>query len=191
MRKNIVQNYNKKHKDVTKVSFIAFNTGKNHRMNQNEHPFVDMINKHTALINKICRSFCGDTVEDNEDLRQDIILNLWRGWKRWKPDYKPITWIYRVAINTAISWRRKRLREIETHPIDEYDIPQDADNQENIEQLYYLIRQLPANDQRLLQLYIEGWSGSEIAKMMQISESNVTTRITRAKDKLKELNSGL
>ena len=150
-----------------------------------------MVTNHTALIDKICRSFCGENIEDNEDLRQDIILNLWRGWKRWKPNHKPITWIYRVAMNTAISWRRNRLKQIETQPLYDYDIPQDDNNKEAIEQLYNLILQLPAYDQKLLQLYIEGWSGGEIAKMMQISESNVTTRIARIKGKLKELNSEL
>lgn len=150
-----------------------------------------MVTNHTALIDKICRSFCGENIEDNEDLRQDIILNLWRGWKRWKPNHKPITWIYRVAMNTAISWRRNRLKQIETQPLYDYDIPQDDNNKEAIEQLYNLILQLPAYDQKLLQLYIEGWSGTEISKMMQISESNVTTRIARIKGKLKELNSEL
>ena len=150
-----------------------------------------MVTNHTALIDKICRSFCGENIEDNEDLRQDIILNLWRGWKRWKPYHKPITWIYRVATNTAISWKRNRIKQIETQPLYDYDIPQDDNNKEAIEQLYNLILQLPAYDQKLLQLYIEGWSGGEIAKMMQISESNVTTRIARIKGKLKELNSEL
>lgn len=147
-----------------------------------------MVTNHTALIDKICRSFCGENIEDNEDLRQDIILNLWRGWKRWKPNHKPITWIYRVAMNTAISWRRNRLKQIETQPLYDYDIPQDDNNKEAIEQLYNLILQLPAYDQKLLQLYIEGWSGKEISKMMQISESNVTTRIARIKEKLIEIN---
>ena len=150
-----------------------------------------MVTNHTALIDKICRSFCGENIEDNEDLRQDIILNLWRGWKRWKPNHKPITWIYRVATNTAISWKRNRIKQIETQPLYDYDIPQDDNNKEAIEQLYNLILQLPAYDQKLLQLYIEGWSGTEISKMMQISESNVTTRIARIKGKLKELNSEL
>ena len=157
-------------------------------MNQEEHPFVIMISKHTALINKICCSFCGNIVEDKEDLRQDIILNLWRGWKRWKPNHKPITWIYRVSMNTAISWKRNRMKQVETQPLYDYDIPKDDNNKEAIEQLYHLIRQLPANDQKLLQLYIEGWSGNEIAKMMHISESNVTTRVARIKEKLKEIN---
>ncbi len=80
------------------------------------------------------------------------------------------------------------MKQIETQPINNYDIPQEDNNSEEIEQLYNLIRQLPASDQRLLQLYIEGWSGGEIAKMMQISESAVTSRISRAKNKLKELN---
>lgn len=156
-------------------------------MTNAEHPFLETIERHTALIDKICRSFC-DNEEDRDDLRQDILLNLWRGWKRWKPYHKPITWIYRVAMNTAISWRRNRLKQIEIQPLYDYDIPQDDNNKEAIEQLYNLILQLPAYDQKLLQLYIEGWSGCEIAKMMHISESNVTTRVARIKEKLKEIN---
>ena len=93
-----------------------------------------------------------------------------------------------MATNTAISWRRNRLKQIETQPLYDYDIPQDDNNKEAIEQLYNLILQLPAYDQKLLQLYIEGWSGKEISKMMQISESNVTTRIARIKEKLIEIN---
>ena len=80
------------------------------------------------------------------------------------------------------------MKQVETQPLYDYDIPQDDNNKEAIEQLYHLIRQLPANDQKLLQLYIEGWSGNEIAKMMHISESNVTTRVARIKEKLKEIN---
>lgn len=157
-------------------------------MQNQEHPFIETVARHTALIDKICRSFCGDNQEDRNDLRQDILLNLWRGWKRWKPDHKPITWIYRVAKNTAISWRRNNLRQIETQPLEKTDIPPNPGNKEAVEQLYSLIYQLEASDQRLIQLYIDGWSGKEMAQMMQTTESNITTRISRIKKKLNELN---
>lgn len=157
-------------------------------MDNTEHPFIETIKRHTALLDKICRSFCGENVEDSEDLRQDILLNLWKGWKRWKPDHRPITWIYRVAMNTAISWKRHRSKQINTQPLIDLDLPQDSENQEAIEHLYSLIRQLPPIDQKLLQLYIDGWTGKEIAQMMQTSESNVTTRIARIKTRLKDLN---
>lgn len=157
-------------------------------MQTNEHPFLETITRHTALIEKMCRSFCGDSREDREDLRQDILLNLWRGWKHWKPEHKPITWIYRVAKNTAITWKRNKERQINVQPLDPTDIPHSTDNDEAVEQLYSLIRQLPVADQRLIQLYIDGWNAKEMARMLQTSESNVTTRISRIKQKLNEMN---
>lgn len=157
-------------------------------MQSNEHPFLATVTRHTALIDKICRSFCGNSREDHEDLRQDILLNLWRGWKTWKPDHKPITWIYRVAKNTAISWQRNKQRQIEVQPLETSHILQPQANNDAIEQVHSLIRQLPVSDQRLIFLYIDGWNGNEIAQMMQLSESNVTTRISRIKKKLTELN---
>ncbi|MBP5189642.1 MAG: RNA polymerase sigma factor [Bacteroidales bacterium] len=157
-------------------------------MQTNEHPFLETVTRHRALIDKICRSFCGSNREDCEDLRQDILLNLWRGWKHWKPEHKPITWIYRVAKNTAISWHRNKQRQIEIQPLETSDIPYQSENKEAVEQLYSLIGQLPSSDQRLIHLYIEGWNGNELAKMMQTSESNITTRISRIKKKLEDLN---
>ena len=156
-------------------------------MTNAEHPFLETVERHTALLDRICRSFC-DSKEDHEDLRQDILLNLWRGWKQWKPNHKPITWIYRVAMNTAITWQRNRKKHLETTVLDDKDIPQDSTDQEAVDQLYSLIRRLPAADQRLIQLYIDGWNGKEIAIMMQTTESNITTRIYRIKQKLNELN---
>lgn len=156
-------------------------------MTNAEHPFLETVERHTALLDRICRSFC-DSKEDHEDLRQDILLNLWRGWKQWKPNHKPITWIYRVAMNTAITWQRNRKKHLDTTVLDDKDIPQDSTDQEAVDQLYSLIRRLPAADQRLIQLYIDGWNGKEIAIMMQTTESNITTRIYRIKQKLNELN---
>jgi len=156
-------------------------------MTNAEHPFLETVERHTALLDRICRSFC-DSKEDREDLRQDILLNLWRGWKQWKPNHKPITWIYRVAMNTAITWQRNRKKHLETTVLDDKDIPQDSTDQEAVDQLYSLIRRLTAADQRLIQLYIDGWNGKEIAIMMQTTESNITTRIYRIKQKLNELN---
>jgi RNA polymerase sigma-70 factor (ECF subfamily) len=72
-----------------------------------QHQFLTLIEEHSAAINRVCRSFC-HTAEDCEDLRQDIILNLWLGWSRYRPTAKPVTWVWRVAVNTGISWRRHR-----------------------------------------------------------------------------------
>ena len=90
-----------------------------------EHPFIELIEKHDAAVNRVCRSFCRDA-EDREDLRQEILMHLWTGWKDYRPDHKPITWVYRVAVNTAISWRRHRLKQVDTCSFDGFDLPEDT-----------------------------------------------------------------
>ncbi len=152
-----------------------------------EHPFIKLIEQHDAAIGRICRSFCS-TAEDREDLRQEILLNLWRGWKSYRPDHKAITWVYRVALNTAIGWRRHKKRQIETLSIDGFDLPDDAVLQEQSVHLKVLIAQLPVADQRLINLYLDGFSTEETGRIMGISQTNVTTRIGRIKEKLRKLN---
>ena len=152
-----------------------------------EHPFIKLIEQHDAAIGRICRSFCS-TAEDRKDLRQEILLNLWRGWKSYRPDHKAITWVYRVALNTAIGWRRHKKRQIETLSIDGFDLPDDAILREQSAHLKVLIAQLPVADQRLINLYLDGFSTKEIGHIMDISQTNVTTRIGRIKEKLRKLN---
>ena len=152
-----------------------------------EHPFIELIEKHDAAINRVCRSFCRDA-EDRKDLRQDILMHLWTGWKDYRPDHKAITWIYRVAVNTAISWRRHRQRQVEALPLDGFDLPEDAALRELSAHLKTLISMLPASDQRLINFYLDGFSTDEIGRMMGMSQTNVTTRIARIKEKLCKMN---
>ncbi len=152
-----------------------------------EHPFIELIEKHDAAINRVCRSFCRDT-EDRKDLRQEILMHLWTGWKDYRPDHKSITWIYRVAMNTAISWRRHRQRHVETLPLDVFDLPEDAALREQSAHLKTLISMLPASDQRLINFYLDGFSTNEIGRLMGIRQTPVTTRIARIKEKLCRIN---
>ena len=152
-----------------------------------EHPFIELIEKHEAAISRVCHSFCS-LPEDREDLRQEILLHLWQGWKNYRPEHKPITWLYRVALNTAISWRRHRQRQVEVLPLDGFDLPEDAALRELSAHLKTLISMLPASDQRLINFYLDGFSTDEIGRMMSISQTNVTTRIARIKEKLCKIN---
>ena len=151
-----------------------------------EHPFIELIEKHEAAISRVCRSFCRNA-EDREDLRQEILMRLWVGWKGYRPDHKPITWIYRVALNTTVSWHRHRQRQVETLPLDGFDLPEDNTLREQAAHLKALIGMLPAGDQRLINLYLDGFSSEEIGRLMGISQTNVTTRIARIKEKLRKL----
>ena len=150
-----------------------------------EHPFIELIEKHNAAIGRICRSFCRNA-EDREDLRQEILMHLWTGWKDYRPDHKPITWLYRVAMNTAISWRRKQ--HCESLPLDGFDLPEDVTLREQSAHLKSLIAMLPSNDQWLINLYLDGFTTEEIGRLLEISQTNVTTRIHRIKEKLKKIN---
>lgn len=150
-----------------------------------EHPFIELIEKHNAAIGRICRSFCRNA-EDREDLRQEILMHLWTGWKDYRPDHKPITWLYRVAMNTAIGWRRKQ--HCESLPLDGFDLPEDVTLREQSAHLKSLIAMLPSNDQRLINLYLDGFTTEEIGRLLEISQTNVTTRIHRIKEKLKKIN---
>lgn len=152
-----------------------------------EHPFIELIEKHDAAIGRVCRSFCS-LPEDREDLRQEILLHLWQGWKVYRPEHKPITWLYRVAMNTAISWRRQRVRQVETLSLDGFDLPEDSLLREQEAHLKALIAKLPTSDRRLINLYLDGFTTGEIGRMLGISQTNVTTRIGRIKEKLRKNN---
>ena len=155
-----------------------------------QHPFLTLVEEHSAAINRVCRSFC-HTTEDCEDLRQDIIMNLWLGWSRYRLTAKPVTWVWRVAVNTGISWRRHRQRQVETAPIEGLELPDEGIDREEREWLCELIRQLPTKDQKLLRLYLDGWKQDEIGEMLGISETNVQTRMSRIKEKLRKLKDGM
>ncbi len=115
-------------------------------------------------------------------------MNLWLGWSRYRPAAKPVTWVWRVAVNTGISWLRHRNRQVETAPLEGIEIPDEGIDCENRKWLYELIRQLPAKDQKLLRLYLDGWKQNEIGEMLGISETNVQTRMSRIKQKLQKLS---
>lgn len=156
-------------------------------MMMEQHPFIELIERHNAAIERVCRSFCSSP-EDREDLKQEILVHLWQGWKGYRPEHKPITWLYRVALNTAISWRRSQKRRVETMPLEAFDVPEDATLQELSAHLRALMLRLPVADQRLLSLYLDGFSSAEIGEMMQMSTTAVTTRIGRIKEKLRKMN---
>ena len=153
-----------------------------------EHPFIELIKRHTAAINSVCRSFCS-VAEDREDLRQEILMHLWMGWKSYRPDHRPVTWVYRVALNTAISWRRHRRRQVETTSMEGFVLPDYSSLREQSAHLKALIAMLPTHDQRLINLYLDGFSTEEIGRLMGISQTNVTTRIGRIKEKLRRMSS--
>ncbi len=151
--------------------------------------FLQLVQQHKGIIIKICHSYCYNRAE-HEDLAQEIIYQLWKSWKTYRPEYTFSTWMYRVALNVAISFYRVEKRSIPLVSLDDqhdfHDIDTDAELEENIRLLYSFIRQLKELDRALILLYLESKPYKEISGILGITETNVATRISRIKETLKQ-----
>ena len=152
--------------------------------------FIQVIENHKGIIYKIANSYCRDT-EDKKDLVQEIIYQLWKCFENYDSRYKYSTWLFRIALNVSISFCRKENRRKEiANPlskdifhISEEDTQEKQGNLQMLEQFIYELKEL---DKALMLLYLEEKSHKEIAEIMGISESNVSTKINRIKNALKE-----
>ena len=157
--------------------------------------FKGWLQEHTGLIYKVARAFAA-VEADQQDLIQEILLQLWGSLPRFEGKAKASTWIYRVALNTALAWRRKETKrhatqtpliEIENFPATEADSAQRLAREETVARLYDAIHQLPKVDAALVLLYLEDVSYREMAEVLGLSESNVGVKLNRAKTALAEL----
>jgi len=152
--------------------------------------FEQTIEKNKGIIYKVANSYCKDS-DDRKDLVQEIIIQLWRSFKRFDHSSKLSTWIYRVALNVAISfYRRDSKRKMVSTELTESliaIIPEneagDAENQ--INQLQQFIGGLKDMDRALMILYLEDKSQKEMGEIMGITETNVSTKVARIKEKLR------
>ena len=149
--------------------------------------FLALTMPHQAIIYKVVNIYA-DNKEDKDDLLQEIWLQLWLSYPRFKAESKISTWMYQVALNTALTYtrksatRNKHLRNIAAEPAIEDD-KQVRHEQERI--LWEMIRSLPKAEKALILLYIEGIGYREIAEITGESESNVGVKLNRIKQKMK------
>jgi len=156
--------------------------------------FLEQLEENQDIVHKICCLYTNNT-DDRKDLGQEIICQLWKSYQSFRGDSKFTTWMYKVALNTALlNLRRHKLR-MRTERLTEHhaDIPAEAsekDKHGQISRLYEAISQLGKLDRAVMLLYLEQLSYKEISEVVGISESNVSVRLVRTKKKLKELLSG-
>jgi RNA polymerase sigma factor (sigma-70 family) len=152
--------------------------------------FELIISKHKGIIYKVANSYCKDA-DDRKDLVQEIIIQLWRSFKRFDHSCKLSTWMYRVALNVAISFYRKdSKRKMVSSELTESliaIIPENepSETESQITQLQQFIGELKDMDRALMILYLEDKSQKEMGEIMGITETNVSTKIARIKEKLK------
>ncbi|PWV54297.1 RNA polymerase sigma factor [Chitinophaga sp. S165] len=153
-----------------------------------DNVFLSVIEQHKGIIYKIANSYCRNT-EDRKDLIQEIIYQLWRSFGRYNDQYKYSTWLYRIALNVAISFYRKdskrsgRASELTTDIIIVAEEKEDLSPQLHLLQRF--ITELPELDRAIMILYLEEKSYKEIADILGLTETNIATKINRIKNKLK------
>lgn len=150
--------------------------------------FEQMLCRSRRILYRICLAFTDRQPCNIDDLYQEIVCNLWRGWPQFRGKSDPTTWVYRVALNTAGMKLRKQQRRDRPDiiPIDDRlrDTLAGEPADPLIEELYSLIDQLPDEEKKLLFLYIDRLSHAQIAAIAGISEDAVKHRIHRIKKKL-------
>lgn len=151
-----------------------------------ETTFLKLVDEHQAIIFKISRMY-RDTLEDQEDLFQEIVFQLWKSFPTFRNESKVSTWIYRIALNTAIAFFRKpRLPIVADAQPSEFKVQIENDEaSEQEERMFTALRQLNSAEKAIIALYLDDYSYNEIATLIGISENNVGVRINRIKSKLK------
>lgn len=157
----------------------------------NDPDFLALILENKGIILKICHLYCPDK-NAREDLTQEIVYQLWRSVRSYKREHRFSTWMYRVALNVAISFYREGRRRVDALPLSAFhleieDDPGNSDmDKERLGWLYICIRELKEFDRALILLYFEEKSYREIAEILGLSETNVSTKISRIKERLRQ-----
>ena len=155
--------------------------------------FQTLVDEHKKILYKVCNSYCRDR-DARDDLAQEIIIQLWRSFDRFDERYRFSTWMYRIALNVAISFYRRENTRTRFVISDEEHLLEAIDEKENqpddIRLLYEFIDGLDPLNKALVLLYLDGNNYQEIANVLGISETNAATKINRLKNKLKQELSG-
>ena len=154
-----------------------------------ELQFTRMVKEYRKTIYTVCYFFSKDTEEVN-DLFQEILINLWKGFENFHKESSLRTWIWRVSLNTCSNQERKKKNSIQTIPLSlDIDLYNDDDeHSKQIQILYDRINRLDVFDRAIILLWLENMNYQEIADVVGISLSNVTTRLFSNKEQLKSMS---
>lgn len=156
-----------------------------------EKQFIGLIKQHQGLIHKVCFMYEQD-VDARNDLFQEIVLQLWRSFPKFRGEAKITTWMYRIALNTAISGYRKQKRQLRTSELEDVHFNFAENNaseklEEDYQKLQEAIRQLSEVERAMIMMALEEIPYEEIAETIGITQNNVRVRMNRIREKLKKL----
>ena len=154
-----------------------------------ELQFTKMVKEYRKTIYTVCYFYSKDSEEVN-DLYQEILINLWKGFEKFRGESSLKTWIWRVSLNTCNNQERKKKGSVQTIPLSiDIDLYNDDDIQsKQIQMLYDRINRLDVFDRAIILLWLENMNYQDIADVVGISLSNVTTRLFRIKEQLKSMS---
>ena len=153
-----------------------------------QNDFLQLLNQNQGIIRKVCHLY-GRNEADKDDLYQEIVIQVWKSFQSFRGESKLSTWLYRIALNTAISDMRKQNRR-ESLSFPEFIPREDADDtdrtrEEQLRQLYGAIQRLSEVEKAIVMLYLEDKSYDEMEEILGISNGNLRVKMNRIKDKLK------
>lgn len=153
--------------------------------------FEEDINMHALLLHKVCSLYAFNAA-DRQDLFQEIVIQLWQAYPRFKGESKFSTWLYRIAINTSITGLRKNKVMVIAYdplslPTDIVDESTDRRTEENTQRLYTAIERLNSIERAIIMLYMEGRTYEEMEDVLGIESGTLRVKMNRIKDKLKNL----
>ncbi|MBQ1953472.1 MAG: sigma-70 family RNA polymerase sigma factor [Alistipes sp.] len=149
-----------------------------------EELFCDVVHAHRNIIYKVCYIYAPKGMI--EDYYQEVLINLWKSFDQFEGRSKHSTWIYRVALYTCISFIRRK-RPVSISLSFDLSSEEDAHLREQIEELHSVISRLGNIDRALIMLWLEGYAYDEMAEITGLSQSNVSVKLMRAKNKIKEM----
>ena len=156
-----------------------------------EHSFVELLEKHQNIVHKVCRIYTNNQDAHN-DLFQEITIQLWKAYPKFRGDSKFSTWMYRVGLNTAITLYRKNKRSIATQGFDAVEFrltneEYDDTEEQQLKILYQAVHELNDIEKALVFLYLEDKNYKDISETLGISEVNARVKMNRIKTKLKTI----
>lgn len=159
-------------------------------MKDREKEFLNRIESHKGILYKVSKMYM-DTYDDQQDLFQEIICQLWKSYDSFRNESQFSTWMYRVAVNTAIVFLKKEKRKVDKYDIASDNIKEDEGDSQikesQIEHFYKAVQKLEKIDKAIIFYQLEGFSHKEIGENLGISEGNARVKLNRAKEKLKEI----
>ena len=188
----------KTRKPTIKTEFLPFSIKKFYlrfseklpNLSTKEKEFAKLIKDNQGLIIKVSRLYT-NSLEDEEDLFQEIVLQLWKSYDSFQGNSKISTWMYRVALNTAITLFRKKTKQPPTDELQDFhskNFLEDSDEkQQQISLLYKVIKLLPDVERAIVMMYLDDEPYKEIAETLGITEVNARVKMNRLKKTLKEL----